>query len=361
MSGWWEQKIKSVRQKIIGRYYWVGLMHELVYDLFNTGNLSWSQKIWAYRHGFFAYRITEYGLNDDNYHLYLPDSVYYRLHPINGRFHFWIDDKLTMKYVLYPFDIYLPRYYYYLGNGGQVTRLMDCPTEYSESVDGVLSLLRQESRLAAKLISGSRGQGFYSLAYQEGQYLLNNEPINIAELKAFLARKQRYLLTEWLFSNPELSRIWSGAASSVRIVAYRNANQTRIAGAYVKFGTSSTGPVDNIAVGGISAKVDLDSGTFSDPRIFRDNQMQAIMVHPDSGEVINGTLPFWEEIKSTLYAIGDYLPNLIYMGYDIIISENSFKIIEINSLPAIDILNCYRPLLSDPDVSEFFNRLRESL
>lgn len=356
-----ESKLKSIWKSIRSRYYWVGLGHELIYDLFNTPEMSWGQRMWAYRRGFLAYRITMYGLNEQNYHLYLPDFAYYRLHLINGRFHFWIDDKLTMKYVLHPFDNYLPRYYYHLGNGDQVTKLMDCPTDYGENLDAVLALLRQKGRLAAKLISGSRGQGFFKLTYHEGQYLLNDELLTLTELKAFLNRKESYLLTEWLSSNHELSRIWSGAASSVRIVVYRNkADQVRIAGAYVKFGTSVTGPVDNIAAGGISASVDIDSGSFADARIFRNNAMIPVKAHPDSGAVIAGTLPFWAEIRTILNAIGNYLPHFKYMGYDIVIGEDGFFIVEINSLPAIDILNCYSPLLADPEVAEFFNRLHQS-
>lgn len=361
MSGIWESKLKSIWKSVRSRYYWLGLGHELVYDLFNTRELNWRRKIWAYRRGFLAYRITEYGLNDQNYHLYLPDFVYYRLHPINGRFHFWIDDKLTLKYVLHPFDAYLPRYYFHLDSEGQVTRLMDCPSHYGETLDDILTLLREKGLLAVKLTGGSRGQGFSRMAFQDGQYILNEEPLTAVAMEGFLARQERCVITEWLSPHPELSQIWNGATSSVRVLAYRNKdNKTGIAGAYIKFGTSLSGMVDNISAGGLSAVVDVTSGAFHDGRVFRENKMDPIQVHPDTGVPLAGTVPFWEEIKPLLSAVGEYLPHFKYMGYDIVISHDSFKLVEINSLPAIDILNCYHPLLADPDVAEFFNRLRQS-
>lgn len=361
MSGFWELKLKSAWKAVRNHYYWLGLGHGLIYDLFNTRELSWHQKIWAYKRGFLAYRITEYGLNDQNYHHYLPDFAYYRLHPINGRFHFWIDDKLTLKYVLHPFDEYLPRYYFYLDSNGQIIRLMDCPSHYGETLDDILTLLREKGLLAVKLTGGSRGQGFSRMAYQEGQYILNEEPMTSIAMKAFLARQERCLITEWLSSHHDLSRIWNGATSSVRVVVYRNkAGKTRIAGAYIRFATSLSGMVDNISAGGLSAVVDVASGSFHDGRVFRENKMDPIQVHPDSGVDIAGNLPFWEDIKSTLYAVGEYLPNFKYMGYDIVISDDGFKIIEINSLPAIDILSCYSPLLADPDLADFFRELRQS-
>lgn len=238
---------------------------------------------------------------------------------------------------------------------------MDCPSDYGETLDDILALLRQEGMLAVKLTGGSRGQGFSRMAYREGQYLLNEQPESLIAMRAFLIRQERCLITEWLSSHRDLGRIWNGASSSVRIITYRGKDdKTRIAGAYIKFGTSLSGMVDNISAGGLSAVVDVASGSFYDGRVFRQNKMDPIHIHPDSGVEIAGKLPFWEDIKSALCAVGEYLPNIKYMGYDIVIIDDGFKIIEINSLPAIDILSSYHPLLADPNLADFFARLRQS-
>ena len=346
-------------KSMLNRHYWVRWGREFVYDLFNTPQLSWSQKWWAYRRGFLARRIIEYGLNDDNSHLYLPDWAYYRLHPINGRFSFWTDDKLTIKYILEPFDIYLPRYYYHIGLYEQVNRLMDCPDHYGQNPEGMLNIVHELGAMAAQPSSGSRGLGFYKSGYQGGQYSLNDRPASPADIADFLAAREDYVFTELLVSHPDLVRIGDGAASSVKIVAYRNEDQPiRLAGAYIKFGSSLSGTMDNMSAGCIVADINLANGEFGDSKIFRENRVYPIQVHPDSGAEIGGTVPFWEEIKSTLSKVGEYLTHFRYLGYDIIITPDGFKFVEIDSLPAIDVLNCYHPLLDDPSVAQFFDSMR---
>ncbi len=77
-------------------------------DIFRNKKTTLSQKLWAQKRGFFSDSIKLYGLNDDNYLDYLSDFDYYWLHPINGAYSRWIDDKLTFKYILQPFSEYLP-------------------------------------------------------------------------------------------------------------------------------------------------------------------------------------------------------------------------------------------------------------
>jgi glutathione synthase/RimK-type ligase-like ATP-grasp enzyme len=72
---------------------------------------------------------------------------------------------------------------------------------------------------------------------------------------------------------------------------------------------------------------------------------------------IEGTLPFWNEIKVTLLAIGRYIPQIIYMGFDVAICNDGFKIIEINSMPAIDTLNYYHLINRAGKFGKFLTQL----
>ena len=53
--------------------------------------------------------------------------------------------------------------------------------------------------------------------------------------------------------------------------------------------------------------------------------------HPDSGVLLDGILPNWDLVISQLLAISRYLPQLKWLGFDIAITEDGFRIIEINS------------------------------
>src|SRR5699024_11144514 len=93
-------------------YFGPKVAKEFLNDLFRYKETTLKEKIWAYRRGFLSKSIKQYKLNEDNYFKYMPDLTYYKLHPINGKYGKWIDDKLTMKYILNPFNEYLPKYYF---------------------------------------------------------------------------------------------------------------------------------------------------------------------------------------------------------------------------------------------------------
>ncbi len=62
--------------------------------------VSNEQRLYALKHGFFPGRIELYGLTENNRNYYLPDYQYFMMHPYNHHFKIWINDKLTLKYVL---------------------------------------------------------------------------------------------------------------------------------------------------------------------------------------------------------------------------------------------------------------------
>src|SRR5690625_4751802 len=114
--------VKKILIKLMGyrgysAYFAPKVVKETINDFRNTKNVSFNKKIWSYKRGFFSGNIERYGLNEENYRDYMPDFEYYKLHPINGKYGKWIDDKMTVKYILRPFNEFLPEYYYLLENG----------------------------------------------------------------------------------------------------------------------------------------------------------------------------------------------------------------------------------------------------
>ena len=77
--------------------------------------------------------------------------------------------------------------------------------------------------------------------------------------------------------------------------------------------------------------------------------------HPDTGVLIEGYVPRWDEIKAKIVEISNFLPHLIYMGYDVVITNEGFKIIEINSHQGIGFNQTHTPFLKSPLTKDFFN------
>jgi hypothetical protein len=334
---------------------------EIKDDFLENREVTLKQKLWAYRRGFFSFRIEMYGLNDENYAHYLSDFVYNKLQPVNGRFRIWIDDKLTMKYVLYPFNEYLPKYFYHLINDGReatIIRLMDCPDEYGQDVADVMNLLKAEGSLAVKLIAGTHGDGFYKITYSADKYYVNDKPFCKDEMLEFLQTLDGYIVTEYLFTHKNLSRIWDKTPNALRILTVKEeGREPQIADSYIRFGTKKSGPVEHNTAENVVAPVQLDSGLFTNGKMIINNKIQDCKIHPDTKAALEGKLPFWEQITETILAICSYIPQVRYMGFDIIITDNGFKIIEINSRPGIGFHNYSHPVLTNDKCKELFINL----
>jgi hypothetical protein len=321
-------------------------------DLYKT-KISLKKRLWAYRRGFFARRINEYGLNESNYKDYESDFHFYKLHPLN-KYSIWIDDKLTYKYILQPFSDYTPKYYFELRKGS-IVKLMDCPSKFTADMESVVNLLQQEKQLAVKPLAGTGGQGFYKVSVNIDKYSVNYMQMNIDELGKFLASLDRFIVTEYVISHEAIRRIYKGSPNTLRVIAVHNENEEPIiVGAYYRFGNSSTGVVDNIDAGGIACGVDIFKGILHSPKLHIGSEWLDAPVHPDTKIRIEGKVPHWELILQIVVDICKYLPQLKYMSFDIIITENGFKIIEINSHGAIYVMQMYFPLLKNRHIYRLF-------
>jgi hypothetical protein len=346
-------------------YFANKIAHDLWQDLFEVKTTTLKQKLWALRRGFFSDKIELYGLNDQNYSDYLSDLDYYKMFPINGFYGRWIDDKLTMRLILQPFAQYLPEYYFQIGNG-EILRLPDCPEGYGQEIQDVLALLMEKRCLAAKLFAGSVGVGFVKLDYENQGYSINDQPASEQEVQRVLEPWVNmggggYLITEYLHAHPALSRIWSKSANTVRVMAIRQRGQPpRLVGSYIRFGTSATGGVDNTGAGGLTCSVDIENGKFSGGKIFNVGKWDHYNDHPDSNVPVAGEVPFWTQITQILIEISNYIPQVIYLGYDVVIIPGGFKIIEINSHQALRSIQAQIPVLKNERTRGFFQGLKAS-
>jgi hypothetical protein len=82
--------------------------------------------------------------------------------------------------------------------------------------------------------------------------------------------------------------------------------------------------------------------------------------HPDSGESFDIQIPRWEQITDKLEQICRDYPQLRYWGFDVAVTEDSFKILEINSLSGLMAAQCKEPLIKDPKTREVFEYFKKT-
>jgi hypothetical protein len=287
----------------------------------------------------------------------LPDLYYLKMHPINGQFSHWIDDKLTLKYLLAKYDAYLPEYYGFLKRG-RFIRLMDYPLLLPCDFGGLLELLHQKTELALKKNASSNSVGFFNVKYSNGSYFINGNLISEKEFSVFIQSLDEYLVTEYVHAHSFLKNINILSPNIIRLmVVNMDGYNPKLIASYLRIGQRSTGYTELTSSGGLFCGVNLENGRLFEPKLFDGPIVKDTPLHPDTKISIEGTLPNWNKLVDIILDICRYLANLKYLGFDIIITESSFKIIEINSLSGISYMQLFYPLLNSPLGKSFFHSL----
>ena len=326
-------------------------------DLKNNSDVPLRRKLWAYKRGFLSGKINLFNLTRDNFGTFMSDYDYIKLYPINGRFSFWIDDKLTTKYILAEYSDFLPEYYFHLTDRSPagVLKLMDCPEGCSSDINGVLKLLESKSALAVKPLSGTFGAGFFKFTFQLDKYRINGREADKESVYAFLCSMKDHIVTEYVQMHDGLKKIYANSLNTVRLIIVNEDGREPFVGvAGIKFGTERSGTVDNVSAGGIYCLIDVHSGYFCGGfGVTEDHKRVSYEVHPDTHEKLEGFIPNWNIIADGILKICRYVPQLEYMGFDIAVTGDGFKIIEINSYPGMN-------RTADPwseNLTNYFSRL----
>lgn len=324
----------------------------------NPEKLSLKKRRWAWKRGFLAQKINNYSLKEDNYKDYLSDFDYYMLYPLNNQFSVWIDDKLSMRFVLDRFSEYLPDYYASIDNSGWICFLPEMPSGYSSGDDtAITALLRKKKILVAKRNQGSGGDGFYCLTYENDAYYANKKKMNEEEFIQFIHSLRCYLITEYIVQNERYKKICESAAHTLRIQTARTDNgEIEVLFSFFRWGMDDKDFHVAHSTAGVNAAVDIDKGAINSAYYLDENGIyhNDITHHPVSNEPLTGKIPYWDEIVSLCKKIHSYLSELSYLGFDIIVTDNGFKFIEINSHSGIRTYQHVYPFMKDKRCREYY-------
>lgn len=321
-------------------------------DLFFHKRTTWRQKRWAYKRGFLSERIERYGLTDANASDFMPDAHYYKLKAhLNSPLGNWYDNKLTTRHLLRAFDDCLEDFHLFLSNG-RIMKLMDCPSELAPTAESIAQWVSDRGPLAAKAIKGSLGEGFIRLGHAEGRFTMNLTAMDRAEFVRRVGALNGYAIVGYLQCHEMLRRIHDRSANALRLMTAfdYDLGKAVLVGAHMRFGTDRSGYLEHVIHGGILAGVDILDGSMHRPLAFVDGHYVSIERHPDTGVLIEGRLPHWERTVSRTLAIADYMPMTPHMVFDIIITDDGFRVLEVNSHSDISNMQIYYPYLRNPSM-----------
>lgn len=337
--------------------YYLNLLHnEEKSNIFEKEYMEW-----AHSKGFLAEHASAYNLNEQNYSNYLSDYDYYKIWPVNSWERIWINDKMTLKYMLsnVEFGCFIPEYYYYSDSKG-LRVLMDAPSK-KQDIEAFLTLVKTKKNIACKPCNGSGACGFFRISFEKDNFRINGENKTENEIKDFIEVHPNYIFTEYLFPEASLSKISSKIHTLRLVTINKEGICPKIIGGYLRFATNLHGEANHIndskdcnANFDYVVDVDIESGKYHHAKAVYKNKIDSMPEHPDSKVTAEGVIPNWNKIQETVLDICKYFSLVEYMGFDIGVTEDGFKIMEINSHPGIKYMQLFHPFYNNSEIKAYF-------
>lgn len=217
-------------------------------------------------------------------------------------------------------------------------------------------------RIFVKPLRGAEGRFVVAIRRTETGWRMNGKDCTLREVADWIAARPKPMIFEAAVPQAESQRrLNPQSTNTLRILTMPDLTRNKepfIAIAVQRIGTARSAHVDNWTQGGLSAKIDIDTGTLSSAGQLPDDHTPLWYdVHPDSGERIEGAqVPFWEETKALVLEGANRLSFMEYIGWDIIVSPTGPVILEANVNSGMNVLQVHGPLLKDPRVRRYFEK-----
>jgi hypothetical protein len=305
---------------------------------FSDPSLSEKEKTWLWNHGFYPLHKRLYGLNIQNIHKYIDRHSYRKLHPLNGKYSQLIDSKEFLPIVSNEG----PEIHVVLVDG--VVRYADGVARPT-AIDTLREYLSEGNTLACRPSGKSGGDGFR---------ILNQNNID-GNLASNISRGT-WIITSTIRNSAFAQEIFLNSLNTIRLLFVRDFDDDKLflAAASHRFGTEASRPVDNAGRGGVMCPVNLKTGKIIQAVRYKP-RLERFDRHPDTNEDIVGeSIPGWSKVVPTIVDDMNTHDWLDYCGVDVVLYENEYVVIEINSLPDLALHQIESPLLVDPRVRTFF-------
>jgi hypothetical protein len=297
--------------------------------------------IWLWKNGFHSWHKELFKINKNTIHQYLSEKDHYDVHPINGAYSALIDNKAFLPLII---DC-APSVYIVFENGLERFRK---GIQHDELFSELRNYLSGGGEIVIKPLSQEGGAGFELIKNKDHKDVIGHR----------ILTKQSFIIQSRVIQHEYANTIYPDSANTIRLVLFRDVGSRRIkiAGASHRFGTDNSKPVDNLGKWGMLTAIDIETGRLGISFVYRGKDFAGWHEnHPNTGApVMNTFIPGWKEKTTNILEIFDQISWFEYGGLDVVFTEDSFTILEINSMPHIDMVQAFKPYLADPSLKEFF-------
>lgn len=315
-----------------------------------------SVKLRMWRRGFLGESAVIYGKQSSELNDYLSDYARLIRTPlINGAYSVILNNKIL-------FEACFRRHLDIPDNLGVIVKGRFIPTCSIHDLVDTASLLefgRSTRGLVARPIGGGGGAGVHILGYAATTgFTLNGSPATEREILELLGRLPNHLVTPYITQAAYSSAVFPATANTIRVLTMVDpaTEVPFVAVAVHRFGNKDSIPVDNWTQGGLSALLNLETGELGPGVTYpRNGRVEFHETHPDTGSQICGVrVPGWAAARDTLLNAARAWSIIPYIGWDILMTDRGFVVIEGNNFTDVNLLQVHGPLLRDQRIRQFY-------
>ena len=325
---------------------------------YDMPNMPKEERKWYITHGYNPNRKDYYGVTPDNYRRYISDFEFYRASNYknynNSSSSAWFNNKLNTYYLLQPFVEYMPKHYYYASKG--IMYPLDVESKRNVSSEEIIELIKTKNEIAAKKCVDGHGEGFYKLEFHDDRFISNGKDVSEEEMKQIISKLDGYIITD--FVRPaKWIREMAGEDSFcvLRVMTIYNEEGPHFERLMARLGSKKAGPTqaghDFIYIG-----IDEEGVIFNPIYEYSDYEWEAIEYHPETKNRIKGErMQNMDKLRKLVTDIAGYLPTTPYLIFDIIPTDDSFSILEINSHGQPYNFEPFHPVKESENFRKLFN------
>jgi hypothetical protein len=321
--------------------------------------MPWRARLAALRRGFTATAAVLYRLDETDWRAYVPDLAFaYHGYKINGFMNAIVGNKRVLAQVLAAHDVPHARLLAMVVSG----RLVDVHGRLETTRACALERLAAESpALVLRPDWSGGGEGVFFVRRAADGWAVNGVAASVDDVCALVAGLDRYVVNAFVEQAAYARDIFPATANTVRVLTLWDPDTGPFVAAVVhRFGTSRSLPIDNWhqGRGGLCAAVDpatalLGPSATLDARF----RLEWRTSHPETERPIAGVaIPHLAATLDGIVRAARCFPGALCVGWDVLVTDDGFRILEANSPPGLFVWQVHAPLLADARAARFFAR-----
>ena len=310
------------------------LWYKIIFHAYNKSGIQVSlpfyTKILYNLRGFTDLQYLLFDLKHNNYKDYISTWERFRLENVNGRFAFFLGEKVMFERMFGKF-VNVPHIHCWV-KCGKFINLDDNETEIS-----IIKELQKEGAFIAKPTrSLGGGKKIHELTYADHSYYIDGKELFADDFVKECRKLEDYIFTKKISSHEYSKKIYPYSSNTIRVITTMDntVNEVDVLLAFHRFGTKRSKFVDNISSGGVFALVDIETGKLGAAKsIFDLNDLDRTYInHPDTGNPIKDAfIPKWQELLETLKHAHKCFAYYRFFAWDITLDEDGKPwVLEIN-------------------------------